>query len=173
MDIAERINGHIRALARLLTERGETVTAAESLTAGMISASFADVPGCSDWFSHGFVTYSDRAKAELLGIDPELIARETAVSADVGIRMAEGALKRSGADYAIAVTGLAGPFADENGVPYPLDPRHEPGLVFVSGATKRGAVVKRCVFTGDRASIRRQTVLEAVLLLKNMVQNRL
>ena len=173
MDIAERINGHIRALARLLTERGETVTAAESLTAGMISASFADVPGCSDWFSHGFVTYSDRAKAELLGIDPELIARETAVSADVGIRMAEGALKRSGADYAVAVTGLAGPFADENGVPYPLGPRHEPGLVFVSGATKRGAVVKRCIFTGDRASIRRQTVLEAVLLLKNMVQNRL
>ena len=158
-------------IARELTRSDRTVTAAESITGGMISSSFVDIPGCSDWFADGFVTYSNEAKAKRLGVDPTLIARCTAVSAEVGLAMAQGALERSGADFAIAVTGLAGPFYDENGEAYPLAPGHEPGLVFVACAAAEGAAVKRCVFSGGRTEIRKKTTLEAVRMLKKLMQN--
>ena len=121
-----RIRAAAEEIAWLLTLRGQFVTAAESLTGGMICASLVDIPGSSNWFSDGFVTYSDSAKARRLGVDPALIAEKTAVSSQVGLAMAQGALIESGADYAVAVTGLAGPFFDENGECYPLPPEHEP-----------------------------------------------
>jgi hypothetical protein len=76
-------------------------------------------------------------------VDPALIAEKTAVSSQVGLAMAQGALIESGADYAVAVTGLAGPFFDENGECYPLPPEHEPGLVYIACACRYGAAVVR------------------------------
>ncbi len=167
----ESINREITALAAMLLEKKLRVTAAESLTGGMISSSFVDVPGSSDWFSYGFVTYSNEAKTEMVGVPAKLIEENTAVDAEVGLEMAKGALNRSGADAAVAVTGLAGPFSDANGVPYPMDPRHVPGLVFIACAAKNGASVRRCVFTGSRTMIRKKTVLSAVRMLKKLVQS--
>ncbi len=168
-----RIRENAEWIARFLTENHRFVTAAESLTGGMISASLVDIPGSSNWFSDGFVTYSDGAKAKRLGVDPILISRKTAVSAEVGLAMAWGALERSGADYAAAVTGLAGPFFDENGAEYPLPPCHEPGLVFVACACAAGAAVRLFVFTGSRTAIRKKTNLAALVMLKKMMQNML
>ena len=158
-------------LARMLTRRGQFVTAAESLTGGMICSSFVDIPGSSDWFSDGFVTYSNEAKIMRLGVPYMLISKHTAVSSEVAMAMAQGALHRSGADYAVAVTGLAGPFEDENGVPYPMDPRHERGLVFVAAAYAGGACVRRCVFSGNRTEVRKKTNRQAVIMLKKLVQS--
>lgn len=168
------MNQSIRVLARyiagILTAAHKQVTAAESLTGGMLCSSFVDVPGSSNWFSSGYVTYSDGAKHKMLGVPEALLEKETAVSPDVAIAMAQGALRESGADYALAVTGLAGPFEDENGVPYPMDPRHERGLVFVACACPAGAAVKRFVFAGSREMVRRETVCAALEMLKKLMQ---
>lgn len=166
-----RIRAAAKEIAWLLTLRGQFVTAAESLTGGMICASLVDIPGSSNWFSDGFVTYSDSAKARRLGVDPALIAEKTAVSSQVGLAMAQGALIESGADYAVAVTGLAGPFFDENGESYPLPPEHEPGLVYIACACRYGAAVVRRIFTGTRAVIRKKTNLAALLALKKLMQS--
>lgn len=161
----------VTEIGETLSKQGRFLTCAESLTCGMIAASFGDIPGCSNWFSYGFVTYSNEAKQNMLGVKSALIEKNTAVDSEVAIEMALGAIKKSGADYSVAVTGLAGPFVDENGNAYPLDPRHEKGLVFIAAASKFGAVVKRCVFHGERNDVRKQTVLKAVLLLKSLMQN--
>lgn len=166
-----RIRAAAEEIAKLLMQRRQFVTAAESLTGGMICASLVDVPGSSNWFSDGFVTYSDKAKAVRLGVDPKLIAEKTAVSSQVGLAMAQGALVESGADYAVAVTGLAGPFFDEHGEAYPLPPAHEPGLVFIACACCFGAAVRRFIFTGSRAVIRKKTNLAALLTLKKLMQS--
>lgn len=157
------ISSTVLELAYLLTERGLRVSAAESITCGMIASSFADAAGCSKWFSHGFVTYSDEAKADILGVNASLIAKHTAVSPEVGLEMARCALKRSGADFAVAVTGLAGPGKDELG--------RDAGLVYIAVAFPGGQAVREFHFFGNRTLIRKKTNREAVLMLKRMVQN--
>lgn len=171
--IEEEIRKTNTELARMLTAAGRFVTAAESLTGGMICSSFVDIPGSSDWFADGFVTYSNEAKTKRLGVPAELIAEHTAVSSEVAMAMAQGALTKSGADYAVAVTGLAGPFEDENGVPYPMDPRHERGLVFIAAAYAGGCCARRCVFSGSRNEVRKKTNRQAVFMLKKLVQSAL
>lgn len=169
--LQNRISAETRELAALLTNSGLYISAAESLTGGLISAAFVDVPGCTGWFSDGFITYSDASKTKRLGVDAALIRSKTAVSAEVALQMALGARKNSGADFAVAVTGLAGPFVDGNGNMLPLAPCHEPGLVFVAVASPFGESVVRRVFSGSRREIRLHTVLIAVQLLKNTVQS--
>jgi len=93
----------------LLTERGETLTTAESCTGGLIASTLTRVPGSSAGFHAGFVTYANHIKTSVLGVSPESLERHGAVSREVVIEMAEGALRRSGADYAVAVSGVAGP----------------------------------------------------------------
>lgn len=161
-EIDREINESLMETAKRLTENGLTVTAAESLTGGMICASFVNIPGSSAWFSDGFVTYSDASKVRRIGVSEELIRRETAVSAGVAMEMARGALEKSGADFSVAVTGLAGPYRDEVG--------REPGLVYIAAAFCGGTVVKRFDFSGDRLDIRKKTNREAVRLLNCMVQ---
>ncbi|MEM0936544.1 MAG: CinA family protein [Pseudomonadota bacterium] len=87
---------------------------AESCTGGLIAAAITDVPGASDIFDRGFVTYTNAAKAEMLGVDPALIAGHGAVSEPVARAMAEGAIERSGAALAVSVTGIAGPGGSEH-----------------------------------------------------------
>ena len=89
--------------------RGVLIATAESCTGGLVAGAITDVPGSSDVFDRGFVTYSNAAKTEMLGVDAALIAAHGAVSEDVAVAMAEGALSRSKANIAVSITGIAGP----------------------------------------------------------------
>ncbi len=156
------LNSVKEKLAGWLILKRATITTAESITAGMISSSIVDVPGSSGWFKYGFVTYSDEAKHNVLGVSAELLERESAVSESVAEEMAIGALKRSGADYAIAVTGLAGPGLDELG--------RAPGLVYIGVANANGVRVKKFNFSGNRNDIRRKTNLSALRMAAELVK---
>ena len=96
-------------LGRALLAHGWRMATAESCTGGLIAGTITDIAGSSEWFERGFVTYSNAAKTEMLGVPPALIAAHGAVSEPVARAMAEGALARSGADCAVSVTGVAGP----------------------------------------------------------------
>jgi nicotinamide-nucleotide amidase len=130
---------------------------AESCTGGLIAAGVTELAGASHVFERGFVTYSNAAKTELLGVSEQMIASHGAVSAEVAGAMAQGALEGSHADIAIAVTGVAGPGGGSTEKPV--------GLVFVAGV-RRGAAaqVERHVFPGDREEIRIATVRAALAL---------
>lgn len=140
---------------------GLKIATAESCTGGLVAASLTEIPGSSDVFERGFVTYSNEAKTEMLGVPASLIAEQGAVSDPVAHAMAEGALVHSRADIAVAVTGIAGPGGGT--------PEKPIGLVFI-GAARRGqpAIVERHVFAGDRADIRRATVERALELLLSL-----
>src|SRR5438067_3060108 len=109
------------ALLALCRAHGATVATAESCTGGLIAATLTAIAGSSDVFDRGFVTYSNAAKTEMLGVPPELIASVGAVSEAVAARMAEGALARSAADIAVSVTGVAGPAGGSAEKPVGLD----------------------------------------------------
>ena len=96
-------------LGRRLAARRAFVTAAESCTGGLVAGAITAIPGSSGWFQRGFVTYSNEAKTEMLGVPAETLARHGAVSEETARSMAEGALRTSRADYAVAITGVAGP----------------------------------------------------------------
>ena len=147
-----------KALVALATARGLRIATAESCTGGMIAAAITDSAGSSAIFGYGFVTYANEAKTSMLGVDSDVIAAEGAVSEAVARAMAAGALQNSGADLAVAVTGIAGP--DGGSALKPV------GTVWF-GLAKRGAmgIAERVVFPGDRAAIRAATVDHALRLL--------
>jgi len=134
------------------------IATAESCTGGLVSGALTEVPGSSDVVERGFVTYSNEAKAELLGVDPALIAAHGAVSEPVARAMAAGALARSRADLTIAITGVAGPGGT---VAKPE------GLVHMATAAKNGALSHRENRFGaiGRANVRRVSVKTALELL--------
>lgn len=134
------------------------IAAAESCTGGMIAAALTDIAGSSDVFERGFVTYSNDAKTEMLGVPAELIAKFGAVSEQVAREMAAGALRHSHADVAVAVTGVAGPSGGSGEKPV--------GLVYLAAARRgEAARCERTVFSGTRAEIRRATLRRALELL--------
>jgi nicotinamide-nucleotide amidase len=146
----------VSTLADVLRGRGERLATAESCTGGLIAAACTELPGSSDWFERGFVTYSNEAKAELLGVEAALIAAHGAVSEPVALAMATGALAHSRADWAVAVTGIAGPGGGSAEKPV--------GLVWLAWCRRGEAPqAERHVFAGDRAAVRRATVLRALL----------
>ena len=148
----------VDALAAALRARGWTMCTAESCTGGLVAAACTSLAGSSDWFERGVVTYSNAAKTELLGVPAELIARHGAVSAEVAAAMAEGALARTPAHAAVAVTGIAGPGGATPGKPV--------GTVWVAVATRaRPAAATRLQLGGDRAAVRHATVQQALHLL--------
>jgi len=142
---------------------GLRLATAESCTAGLIAACLTEVPGSSDVVERGFVTYSNEAKTELLGVPAALIAKHGAVSAEVAKAMAKGALDHSPADVAVAVTGIAGPGGGSAEKPV--------GLVHLTIA-RRGAKPKteRHIFEGDRAKVRLGAVEAALALLAAQVE---
>ena len=145
-------------LAAALRAKGWRLVTAESCTGGLIAAACTSVAGSSDWFERGFVSYSNEAKSELLGVDAALIAAEGAVSESVACAMAEGALAHSPADLAVAVTGIAGPGGGSASKPV--------GLVWLALAQRGGAVAaERLQLGGDRAAVRAQTVQIALARL--------
>lgn len=147
-------------LARLAEELAATLKAealklatAESCTGGWIAKVCTDLAGSSAWFERGFVTYSDRSKTELLGVDPQVLEFAGAVSEAVAMQMASGAVAHSEADVALAVTGIAGPDGGSNEKPV--------GTVWFGWLTDGQATTECQVFFGDREAVRRQTVAHA------------
>jgi nicotinamide-nucleotide amidase len=147
------------ALLADLRARGATLATAESCTGGLIAALITDIAGSSDVFTHGFITYANAAKTSMVGVPASLIAQHGAVSAPVAIAMAEGALDASGARIAVAVTGVAGPSGGS--------PEKPVGLVHIAVARVDGETLhQQHQFSGDRASVRLQTVEAALVLLR-------
>lgn len=135
---------------------------AESCTGGLVSGALTAVPGASAVFERGFVTYANAAKSAMLGVAPALIAAHGAVSEAVARAMAEGGRERAGVDLAVAVTGVAGPGGGSAEKPV--------GLVHMAAARRgRKTVHERHVYAGDRAAIRRQSVADALRLLRRQV----
>ena len=142
-------------VARLLEERGARLATAESCTGGWIAKSLTDIAGSSAWFEYGFITYGDDAKTTMLGIDPETIAQHGAVSREVAAEMALAARVVSGADLAVAVTGIAGPDGGTDDKPV--------GTVWIAwDGPQRRAATRLEDFDGDRDDVRQQTVIAAL-----------
>lgn len=151
------------ALLERCRRAGITIATAESCTGGLIAATLTEIAGSSDVVDRGFVTYSNAAKSEMLGVDPALIARHGAVSEPVARAMAEGALARSGAGRTVAVTGVAGPGGGTIDKPV--------GLVHFAAAVRGGATAHRVERFGDRgrSAIRLATVAVALAMLAETV----
>lgn len=152
--------------AELLDElraQGLMLATAESCTGGLISAYLTEVPGSSDVLERGFVTYSNEAKTELLGVPAELIKEHGAVSEEVACAMAKGALQHSRADIAVSVTGVAGPGGGSAEKPV--------GLVHFAVARRDAAVKPVRHLFGDigRDRIRQQSVEEAFRLVRSVI----
>ena len=145
----------VLTLAQRLRARGWKIATAESCTGGMIAAACTAVSGSSDWFERGFVTYSNEAKAESLGVPMPLIERHGAVSEQVACAMAIGALAHSRAELSVAVTGIAGPGGATPGKPV--------GTVWLAVARSgESARAELLTLAGDRAAVRAQTVARAL-----------
>jgi nicotinamide-nucleotide amidase len=141
-------------LAQALRARGWMLATAESCTGGMIAAACTDLSGSSNWFERGFVTYSDAAKTELLGVEPALIAQHGAVSEQVARAMAFGAARHSQAQVSVSVTGVAGP----NGG----TPQKPVGTVWFGFQVDGQLTSETRRFAGDRAAVRTATVEHAL-----------
>jgi len=147
-----------KQLLKFCRRRGLKVATAESCTGGLIAATLTEVAGSSDVVDRGFVTYSNAAKTELLGVPANAIARHGAVSEVVSKLMAEGARKRARVDIAVSVTGIAGPGGGSARKPV--------GLVHLACArTGRRTLHRRVVLKGGRAAIRRQSVAIALAMI--------
>jgi nicotinamide-nucleotide amidase len=142
-----------RLAARLL-RNGKRICTAESCTGGLIAKTFTDLAGSSDWFERGFVTYSNEAKSEMLAVPVSIIADYGAVSEPVAAAMASGALRHSHADYAIAVTGVAGPAGGSAEKPV--------GTVWIAVASSEQQRARLYRFDGDRQAVREATLRQAI-----------
>ena len=145
----------LATLAEQLTQRGWMLATAESCTGGWIAKCCTDVAGSSAWFDRGFVTYSNAAKQDMLGVRAETLAQYGAVSEAVVAEMATGALRHSQAHIAVAVSGIAGPSGGS--------PEKPVGTVCFAWAMRNGEVLtKTCQFAGDREAVRWQSVVFAL-----------
>jgi nicotinamide-nucleotide amidase len=140
------LNDTLTDLAHALIARGWSLTTAESCTGGLVAAACTELSGSSAWFERGFVTYSNAAKTEMLGVPAELIAAHGAVSEAVAQAMAAGALRHSAAQIAVAITGVAGPLGGSVDKPV--------GTVCFAWATPSGVFSERLHLSGDRAAVR-------------------
>ncbi len=144
-----------------LVARSQTVTTAESCTGGLIAAALTEVGGSSAWFERGFVTYSNQAKSEMLDVPAAFIEGLGAVSEPVVAAMAQGACERAGAQWGIAVSGIAGPSGGT--------PEKPVGTVWLAWATPGGIVTECRHFAGERSAIRAQTVAHALAKLDELL----
>ena len=151
----------VEKIAEQLTQRGEKLCTAESCTGGLIAKTLTDLAGSSDWFDRGFVTYSNAAKTDMLAVPAQLIERYGAVSEAVASAMLNGALQHSEADYAISVTGVAGPGGGSEEKPV--------GTVWIGVGSENQQIVRRYVFDGDREAVRLATLETALASLNDML----
>ena len=158
MQLSEQVGQALKA-------RGATVTTAESCTGGWVAKTLTDIAGSSAWFERGFVTYSNEAKSQMIGVSEATLLDHGAVSEPVVVEMAIGALRAARADYAISVSGSAGP--DGGSAEKPV------GTVWfgVASASGQGVTQREC-FAGDREAVRRQATAYALnLLWQQFLQN--
>lgn len=166
--VLERLGTHVvskdggnleEQVVRLLSQAGATVATAESCTGGLLASRITDVPGASGVFMRGFVTYSNEAKSELLGVDAAMLAEHGAVSDPVARAMADGARKQAGASYGVGITGIAGPGGGS--VEKPV------GLVFIAVSGPDGkSVCEKALYPSDRATFKRFASQKALDLLR-------
>ncbi len=152
-----------KVVGELLLQKGKCVATAESCTGGLIAKMLTDLPGISEVYKEGYVTYANEVKTKNLGVSPETLQAVGAVSEETAREMAEGLLKRSGADFAVATTGIAGPGGGTAEKPV--------GLVFIALATQEKTIVKKRNLFGDRSRIRRRAALHVFDLLRRELKN--
>lgn len=154
----------LSALAEALMDSGWKMATAESCTGGWIAKCCTDLPGSSAWFERGFVTYSNEAKIEMLGVEPAALASEGAVSRKVAEQMALGVRRGAPVDVALSVTGIAGPDGGSEEKPV--------GTIWLAWSiADRGVESRQFRFEGDRDAVRRQSVRAAIEgLLSRMAQ---
>ncbi|MGN0241741.1 MAG: CinA family protein [Candidatus Weimeria sp.] len=148
-------------LASLLIKKQISVTTAESATAGMIASLLADTPGMSSCMKEAFVTYSEEAKKNRLGVKQETLDKYTVYSHEVAAEMALGAKKVTGADLALSVTGVAGPDGGSSDCPV--------GTCYIGAAYKDTVITRKYIFSGDRATVRRKAARMALTLGLTMI----
>lgn len=149
------------AVVELLRANGLTATCAESCTGGLLSARLVNVPGVSEIYKSGLVTYSNKAKRKLLGVKKATLQKYGAVSEQTAEEMAKGAATLTKADVAVAVTGIAGPDGGTKEKPV--------GTVYIACAVKGKTVVKKYQFSGNRSKVREATVSEALVLMRSCI----
>ena len=140
----EDIQAAAARLVRRLKEGGHSITVAESCTGGLLTSAFTDIAGASNWFNQSWVTYSNDAKIKELHVEEEMLSKRGAVSAEVAIQMAKGALSNAKADIAISITGIAGPGGDDT-------TKKEVGTVYVGIASNTWANAHSTRIGGNRA----------------------
>ena len=137
-------------LGRALLQKSATVTSAESCTGGGVAQAITAITGSSAWFNRSFVTYANSAKQEMLGVDAALLEEHGAVSEPVVISMAAGAAQRADADYAVAISGIAGPDGGTEDKPV--------GTVWFAWRSPDGVIARKYLLSGDRHAVREQAV---------------
>ena len=148
------LEADLTQISLLLLKKGHLLATAESCSGGLIAAACTDLAGSSQWFERGFVTYSNAAKVELLGVPAAMIEQEGAVSEAVARAMADGALARSQAHVSVAVTGVAGPSGGSEAKPV--------GTVWFAWCVNGETHSEKQHFPGDRAAVRKATVRYAL-----------
>ena len=162
--LPDDLDGQAERLMRKLCDRDLTIATAESCTGGMLAALLTDIEGAGHGFERGFVTYTKESKSELLGINPEILDHNEAVSEVVARAMAEGALERSSADLALGVTGFAGPAGEGC----------EEGLVHLALARRGGGTVHRVEHFGaiGRGAVRVKSLKAMLEMLEQGLDSR-
>lgn len=148
-------------VGQLLRQKNLTVSVAESCTGGRLGDRITDVPGSSDYFIGGVISYSNAAKVNLLGVDGAVLASKGAVSREIAIQMASGVRRKFRTDIGVGVTGIAGPAGGSRAKPV--------GLVFIAVCSGTNGTCAKKIFKGSRTSIKRQSAEEAVRLLQNFI----
>ncbi len=146
---------------QLLKKKHVTLTTAESATGGMIAATLINVPGISEFFTEGYITYSDEAKIKMIHVSPDTIRTYGVVSSETAADMAKAAAKTAGTAAAVSVTGVAGPNGGTKECPV--------GRVFIGATLDGKTLTRKFTFDGDRMQIRQQATREALLLLIDML----
>ncbi len=154
----------VERIGDLLSSQRKTLACAESCTGGGISFALTSVPGSSHWFERGYVSYSNLAKAQMLGVDEALIVNHGAVSEAVVQAMVEGTLEKAGSDYALAISGIAGPDGGSQGKPV--------GTVCIGWGSHDQISVLTYLFKGNRKEIRDQAITQSLLNIYQFAKNR-
>src|SRR5262245_56606951 len=156
--------GAAEVLLELCKSKRLTLATAESCTGGLVAAALSEIPGSSMVFDRGFVTYSNDAKQQMLGVTPAIIETYGAVSSECAEEMAKGALAHASVDLAISITGIAGPTGAVLGKPI--------GLVYFCAASRSGRIIAHDCKYGEigRANVRRESVLQALGMLQELAE---
>ena len=164
--MGDKLGGLARRLGEGLLKRRLVLACAESCTGGWVAKTVTDIPGSSAWFDRGFVTYTNEAKRQMLGVRAETLERQGAVSEETVRQMAEGALMHSSADLALAISGVAGPGGGSEEKPV--------GTVCFAWSARDGRTWVRCKrFNGNREAVRRKSVAYALEKLLKVMDGKL